>query len=86
MGSNKGWKQLFNAYFAKSNHSLFTNFMQGLSGNIFATGCRSHMGVSPLVLELKLWHLIFLHLGHTDYILRMTDPDRPFYIMSEGKK
>ncbi len=25
-------------------------------------------------------------LGHTNYILRMTDPDRPFYVMSEGKK
>ncbi len=36
--------------------------MQRFSGNIFATGCRNPMGVSPLVLELKLWHLIFLHL------------------------
>ncbi len=27
------------------------NDMQMFSGNIFATGCRSHMSVSPLVLE-----------------------------------
>ena len=33
--------------------------MQRFSGNIFATECRIHMGVSPLVLELKLWLLIF---------------------------
>ncbi len=46
----------------KLNYSLFTNDMQRFSGNIFATGCRSPMGVSPLVLELQLWHLIFLHL------------------------
>ena len=36
--------------------------MQRFLRNIFATGCCSLMGVSPLVLELKLWHLIFLHL------------------------
>ncbi len=36
------------------DYSPFTNDMQRFSGNIFATGCCSHMGVSPLVLELKL--------------------------------
>ena len=29
------------------HYSLFTNDMQRFSGNNFATGCRSHMGVSP---------------------------------------
>ncbi len=36
--------------------------MQRFSGNIFATRCLSHMGFSPLILESKLWHLIFLNL------------------------
>ncbi len=36
--------------------------MQRFPGNIFAIGCCSLMGVSPSVLEIKLWYLIFLHL------------------------
>ncbi len=35
------------------------------------------------------YHLIIkidrIKLGHTNYILLMTDPDRPFYVMSEEK-
>ena len=42
------------SHYSLRPYSLFTNDMQRFSWNIFATGCRSHMGVSPLVLELKL--------------------------------
>ncbi len=39
-------------------YSLFTNDMQRFSGNIFATGCCSLMGVSPLVLEFLYEYLL----------------------------
>ncbi len=40
------WFYLYEAY------SLFTNYMQRFSANIFASRCRSHTEFSPLVLEL----------------------------------
>ncbi len=44
------------------NYSSFTIFAEWFLANISTTRCRSLMAISPLDIESKLWHLIFLHL------------------------
>ncbi len=43
-------------------YSLLPNFVEWFLANIFVTRCRSHMGVSALDSEWKLWRFNFLHL------------------------
>ena len=58
----KGWiyECMWTSFYHKMDlHSLLPNFVEWFLVNIFVTSCRSHMGVSALDSESKLWHFNF---------------------------